>query len=192
MTKFKIYFYDDKTLSEIISNTPELNIIAIDKYSIDENNKEIIVLNSNENLITNQISILSFGEDIRLNNLLPEISLYKDFIKTSSDPLRSRTVLDLMTEYNIQDILIFYKQVSKNKRIYISFLINHNPVMIAQYFLHYKKISDSLFVKNNSPTNKNKLIHSSSITKELPKSLTSKELQILSLIVTIQLKSIFT
>ena len=120
MTQFKIHFYDDKILSNIISNAPELNIIAIDKYFIDENDKEITVLNSNENLITNQINILSFGEDIRLNNLLPEISLYKDFIKTSSDPLRSRTVLDLMAKYNIQDILIFYKQLNDNQRVYIT------------------------------------------------------------------------
>ncbi len=180
MKEYRLKIYEDYVLTKIQRIATALNIVSIESYYLDEAAKTINIFNSDATLLKSRLLNFSTKQDLRLNNLLPKVSLYSDFIKVSPDPLRSRKALDFLSAHHIKDILTFYKDIDTTKRLYVSFALNHTITNIAQYYKKYQKIADYLFKKNHVDLKKTKLLHAESIIKECPKSLTNKELQVLS------------
>jgi DNA-binding CsgD family transcriptional regulator len=180
MDKYSFKAYEDMTLAKIKQIAANLNIISIECYAVDETAKIINIFNSDTYLLKDRLIKFVPNQDLRLNNLLPSVSLYSDFIKISPDPLRSRKALDFLEAHDIKDILTFYQNTDINKRVYISFAMNHSITNIAQCYEQYQKIAHYLFDQKHLDYKNTTLLKAEYITKECPKSLTNKELQVLS------------
>ncbi|MDC0534901.1 helix-turn-helix transcriptional regulator [Francisellaceae bacterium] len=180
MKEYTLNAYLDNSLTKIIHLAKKTNIIAIEHYIVNETCKSINIYNSSFNLLEDRLIKFQPGQDLRLNNLLPNVSLYSDFIKVSPDPLKSRIALDFLAENNIKDILTFYTDVDNTQRQYVSFAVNNAVTQIAQQYKAYQKIADYIFKTDHLDLNAIKLVKADKIKKECSKSLTNKELQVLS------------